>query len=711
MKRIILPIALIGFLFLMSCEQNKQMKIKPAPYPVAKKVDTIDVYFGHQVADPYRWLEDDNSPETEAWVNAENEVTFGYLEQIPFRNKIKERLEQIWDYPKYGVPFKEGNNFYFFKNDGMQNQYVIYKQTALEAEPEVFLDPNTFSEDGTVALSGLEFNHDGTLLAYSISKSGSDWSEIYVMDVETKNLLDDHLEWIKFSGTSWKGDGFYYSRYDEPKEGDELKASNEYHKVYYHKIGTAQSEDKLIYKNDEYPKRNYYAGTTDDESFLFMSESAGTSGNALWVKKLDGSQDDFTLVAEGFENEYNVIDNLGEQLLIMTNDGAPKWQLVLVDPMNPEQANWKVIIPEKEEVLQSISLVGDKIVAEYMKNATSVAFIYDYEGNYVEDLQLPGIGSMSGISGKKGEDLAFYSFTSFTFPSTVYKYSIANNSSEVYTRSEIDFDIDNYETQQVFYKSKDGTEVSMFIVHKKGLKMNGKNPTYLYGYGGFNISLTPGFSITRLVLLENGVVFAMPNLRGGGEYGEEWHEGGTKTNKQNVFDDFIAAADYLIETGYTQPAKLAIAGGSNGGLLVGACMTQRPDLFAVALPAVGVMDMLRYHKFTIGWAWASDYGTSEDSEEMFNYLYGYSPIHNIKEGVNYPATLITTADHDDRVVPAHSFKFAATLQEKHKGDNPVLIRIDVKAGHGGGKPTAKVIEEYTDEWSFMMYNLGVTPVY
>ncbi|HPE55245.1 MAG TPA: prolyl oligopeptidase family serine peptidase [Bacteroidales bacterium] len=711
MKRIILPIALIGFLFLMSCEQNKQMKIKPAPYPVAKKVDTVDVYFGHQVADPYRWLEDDNSPETEAWVNAENEVTFGYLEQIPFRNKIKERLEQIWDYPKYGVPFKEGNNFYFFKNDGMQNQYVIYKQTALEAEPEVFLDPNTFSEDGTVALSGLEFNHDGTLLAYSISKSGSDWSEIYVMDVETKNLLDDHLEWIKFSGTSWKGDGFYYSRYDEPKEGDELKASNEYHKVYYHKIGTAQSEDKLIYKNDEYPKRNYYAGTTDDESFLFMSESAGTSGNALWVKKLDGSQDDFTLVAEGFENEYNVIDNLGEQLLIMTNDGAPKWQLVLVDPMNPEKANWKVIIPEKEEVLQSISLVGDKIVAEYMKNATSVAFIYDYDGNYVEDLQLPGIGSMSGISGKKGEDLAFYSFTSFTFPSTVYKYSIANNSSEVYTRSEIDFDVDNYETKQVFYKSKDGTEVSMFIVHKKGLKMNGKNPTYLYGYGGFNISLTPGFSITRLVLLENGFVFAMPNLRGGGEYGEEWHEGGTKTNKQNVFDDFIAAADYLIETGYTQPAKLAIAGGSNGGLLVGACMTQRPDLFAVALPAVGVMDMLRYHKFTIGWAWASDYGTSEESEEMFNYLYGYSPVHNIKNGVNYPATLITTADHDDRVVPAHSFKFAATLQEKHKGDNPVLIRIDVKAGHGGGKPTAKVIEEYTDEWSFMMYNLGVTPVY
>jgi prolyl oligopeptidase len=711
MKRIILPFALIGFLFLMSCEQKKEMKIKPAPYPVTKKVDTVDIYFGQEVPDPYRWLEDDNSPETEAWVKAENEVTFGYLEQIPFRDKIKKRLEEVWDYPKFGVPFKEGNNYYFFKNDGMQNQYVMYKQTSLDAEPEVFLDPNTFSEDGTVALSGLEFNHDGSLMAYSISKSGSDWSEIFVMDVETKTLLDDHLEWIKFSGTSWKDDGFYYSRYDKPREGDALKASNEFHKVYYHKIGTSQSEDELIYKNDDFPKRNYYAGTTEDESYLILSESAGTSGNALWVKRLDGSTGDFTLIAEGFDNEYNVIDNLNDQLLIMTNDGAPKWKLVLVDPANAGKENWKEIIPEKEEVLQSLSLVGGKIVAEYMKNATSVAFIYDYEGNYIEDLQLPGIGSLSGIRGKKEENLAFYSFTSFTFPSTVYKYDIAKNTSEVYTRSEIDFDVDAYETRQVFYKSKDGTDVSMFIVHKKGLKMNGKNPTYLYGYGGFNISLTPGFSITRLVLLENGFVFAMPNLRGGGEYGEDWHEGGIKLKKQNVFDDFIAAADYLIMEGYTRPDKLAIAGGSNGGLLVGACMTQRPDLFAVALPAVGVMDMLRYHKFTIGWAWASDYGTSEDSEEMFQYLYGYSPLHNIKNGVNYPATLITTADHDDRVVPAHSFKFAATLQEKHKGDNPVLIRIDVKAGHGGGKPTAKVIEEYTDEWSFMMYNLGVTPVY
>ena len=711
MRRIILSFTILGVLALLSCEQQKEMKIKPAAYPVTAKVDSVDRYFGHEVPDPYRWLEDDNSKETEAWVTAQNEVTFGYLEQIPYKEKIKQRLEQIWDYPKFGVPFKEGNNYYFFKNDGMQNQYVMYKQTALDAEPEVFLDPNTFSEDGTVALSGLEFNHDGSLMAYSISKSGSDWSEIFVMDVETRQLLDDHLEWIKFSGTSWHGDGFFYSRYDEPKEGDELKASNEFHKVYFHKVGTPQSEDELVYNNDEFPKRNYYAGTSEDESFLIMSESAGTSGNALWVKKLDGSQQEFSLVAKGFENEYNVVDNVGDQLLIKTNDGAPKWKLVLVDPMNPAKENWQEIIPEKEEVLQSISLVGGKIVAEYMKNATSVAFIYDFEGNYLEDLQLPGIGSLSGIRGKKDENVAFYSFTSFTFPSTVFKYNIADNSSEVYTRSEIDFDIDNYETKQVFYKSKDGTDVSMFLVHKKGLKMNGKNPTYLYGYGGFNISLTPSFSITRLVLLENGFVFAMPNLRGGGEYGEEWHEGGIKMQKQNVFDDFIAAADYLINEGYTQPAKLAIGGGSNGGLLVGACMTQRPDLFAVALPAVGVMDMLRYHKFTIGWAWASDYGTSEDSEEMFQYLHAYSPVHALNEGVSYPATLVTTADHDDRVVPAHSFKFAATLQEKHKGENPVLIRIDVKAGHGGGKPTAKVIEEYADVWSFMMYNLGVTPIY
>ncbi|MCD4698196.1 MAG: prolyl oligopeptidase family serine peptidase [Bacteroidales bacterium] len=712
MKRLIPLFLLLVMIGIAGCEQTQKMKkITTLPYPHTNKVDTVDVYFGTNVPDPYRWLEDDNSDETAEWVTAQNEVTFGYLEQIPFRDKIKSRLEQIWDYPKFGTPFKEGNNYFFFKNDGMQNQYVMYKQATLEAEPEVFLDPNSFSEDGTVALSGLEFDKGGKLMAYSISKSGSDWSEIFVMDVETKEKLSDNLKWIKFSGMSWKDDGFYYSRYDAPKEGDELIAKNEYHKVYFHKLGTSQDEDILIHKNDDHPLRNAYAGTTEVESFVFLSESEGTSGNSLAVKKLDGSQDDFTVIIGDFENEYNVIDNLGEQLLIMTNDGAPKWKLVLVDPANPGKENWKDIIPEKEEVLQSISLTGGKIVAEYMKDATSVAYIYDYEGNYLENLQLPGIGSMSGMRGKKDDNEAFYSFTSFTFPSAVYKFDMETNTSEVYTQSEIDFNVDAYETKQVFYTSKDGTKVPMFIVHKKGMKMNGKNPTYLYGYGGFNISLTPSFSITRLILLENGFVFAMANLRGGGEYGEEWHEGGTKLNKQNVFDDFIAAADYLIRESYTSPEKLAIAGGSNGGLLVGACMIQRPDLFKVALPAVGVMDMLRYHKFTIGWAWASDYGTSEESEEMFKCLLGYSPVHTLNKGVHYPATLITTADHDDRVVPAHSFKYAATLQEMHEGENPVLIRIDVKAGHGGGKPTAKIIEEYTDEWAFMMYNLGVEPVY
>jgi prolyl oligopeptidase len=666
MKRLTYLFILIAFVVLTSCEQQ-QKKIIPAPYPVTNKVDTVDTYFGTAVADPYRWLEDDNSEETAEWVKAENEVTFGYLDQIPFRTKVKERLEQIWDYPKYGTPFKEGENYFFFKNDGMQNQYVMYIQKGLDAEPEVFLDPNTFSEDGTVALSGREFNKNGDLMAYSISKSGSDWSEIFVMEVESKKKLEDHVEWIKFSGISWKDDGFYYSRYDEPIEGDELKAVNEYHKVYYHKIGTPQIEDKLIHKNDDLPLRNYYAGTSEDETILILSIWESSSGNALYAKKLDGNQDDFTLIAEGFDNEYNMIDNFGDQLLIMTNQDAPKKQLVLVDIANPAKENWKVIIPEKEEVLQSVSLVGGKIVAEYMKDATSVAYLYDYDGNFLENFSLPGIGSMSGIRGKKEDTEAFYSFTSFTFPSTIYKYDAVNNTSEVYRSSEIDFEVDAYETNQVFYESKDGTKVPMFLVYKKGLKLDGNNPVYLYGYGGFNVSLTPRFRITSLVLLENGFIYAMPNLRGGGEYGEEWHEAGMKLNRQNVYDDFIAAAEFLIE--------------------------------------------LRYHKFTIGWAWASDYGTSEDSDEMFKYLYAYSPVHALKEGVAYPATLITTADHDDRVVPAHSFKFAATLQERHQGDNPVLIRIDVKAGHGGGKPTAKVIEEYADEWSFMMYNLGVNPMY
>lgn len=712
MKRLSLLFLIPAIVLMTSCEQKKQkVTITPDPYPLTKKGDVVDDYFGTAVTDPYRWLEDDNSEETAEWVTAENKVTFAYLDKIPFRAKIKQRLEKIWDYPKFGTPFKKGGHYYFFKNDGMQNQYVMYRRDNLDSEPVVFFDPNTLSDDGTVALSGYEFDKEGKYFAYSISKSGSDWSEIFVMNADNLEKLEDHIQWVKFSGVSWKGDGFYYSRYDEPVDGDELKAKNEFHKVYFHKLGTNQSEDVLVYKNDEYPLRNYYAATTEDESFLILGESEGTSGNSLYYMNLAKGQTAFSLLAPGFDNEYSVIDNLGDQLLVMTNYDAPKWQLILMDPENPSPENWKIVIPEKEEVLQTISLIGGKIVAVYMKDATSVAYIYNYDGSYVADLQLPGIGSMSGMRGEKDDNEAFYSYTSFTFPSSVYQFDMEKNESTLYTGADIDFDVAAYETSQVFYTSKDGTSIPMFLIHKKGIELNGQNPTYLYGYGGFNIPLTPSFSITRLVLLENGFVIAIANLRGGGEYGEEWHEAGTKMKKQNVFDDFISAAEYLIDKGYTSPAKLAIAGGSNGGLLVGACMTQRPDLFKVALPAVGVMDMLRYHKFTIGWAWASDYGSSEDSEEMFKYLLGYSPINNLKPGVEYPATLITTADHDDRVVPAHSFKFAAALQENHVGENPVLIRIDVKAGHGGGKPTAKIIEEYADVWAFTMFNLGVEPIY
>ncbi len=697
-----------GIMTVYSQEQNQ---ITHKTYPVADKVDTVDVYFGTEVPDPYRWLEDDNSEETAAWVEAENEVTSDYLSQIPFRERVEERLKEIWDYPKYGVPFKRGDNYFFFKNDGMQNQYVLYIQDALDGEPEVFLDPNVLSEDGTVSLAGLAVSKDGKYFAYSISRSGSDWNEVYVMNVKTRKTLGDHLEWVKFSGMSWEGNGFYYSRYDEPEEGEALSGKNEYHKVYFHTVGQPQEKDVLIHQNPDEPLRNYHMGTTEDESFLVLSETESTSGNSLSVKKASEKDKPFTLIAPGFDYEYNVIDNIGEKLLVMTNDNAPKWKLVMIDPEKPETKNWEVIIPEKPEVLQSISLIGGKIVANYMKDVSSKAYIYNMDGKFVRELPLPGIGSMSGMRGKKEDNIAFYSFTSFTFPATIYKFDMETKTSEVYRSPEIDFDTDAFETEQVFYKSKDGTKIPMFIVHKKGLRMDGNNPTYLYGYGGFNISLTPGFSLTRLILIENGFVLAIPNLRGGGEYGEEWHEAGTKMKKQNVFDDFISAAEFLIKKGYTSSGKLAIAGGSNGGLLVGACMTQRPELFKVAMPAVGVMDMLRYHKFTIGWAWASDYGTSEDDKEMFEYLLGYSPLHNLEKGVSYPATMVSTADHDDRVVPAHSFKFAATLQETNKGDNPVLIRIDTKAGHGGGKPTSKVIEEYADEWSFIMYNLGVEPVY
>jgi prolyl oligopeptidase len=685
-------------------------KLKTLPYPQTKKGDVVDTYFGTQVPDPYRWLENDTAQDTKAWVIEENKVTQHYLNQIPFREKIKNRLEEIWNYPKFGTPFKKGERYFYYKNDGLQNQYVLYVLDSLDGKAEVLLDPNTLSDDGTVALSTMSISKDGKYLAYAISRSGSDWQEIYVREIESKKDLDDHVEWMKFSGISWKDNGFYYSRYDAPVGGKEFSNKNEYHKVYYHRLGDSQEKDVLIYKNDKFPLRNYYAGTTEDETMLILTESESTSGNSLFVKRYAKDRN-FIKIADGFDFNYDIIDNLGSQLLVKTNDGASKYRLVLIDPDHPAKENWKEIIPEKEEVMGSLTLLGGKLIVSYMKDAYSQAFIYSVDGKLLDELKMPGIGTFSGMSGKKEETTGFYSFTSFTSPATIYHYDIETNTSKVYRQSEILFDFDKFETKQIFYSGKDGTKIPMFIVHKKGIKMDGSNPTLLYAYGGFNISLTPSFSITRLVLLENGFVFAMPNIRGGGEYGEEWHKAGTKTQKQNVFDDFIAAAEYLIDKKYTSSRKLAIQGGSNGGLLMGACLTQRPDLYGVVLPAVGVLDMLRYHNFTIGWAWATDYGRSDDSKEMFEYLYGYSPLHNIHDGVCYPATLVTTGDHDDRVVPAHSFKFIARLQAAQACDNPTLIRIATKAGHGAGKPTSKIIEEYADLWSFTMWNLDVKPIY
>lgn len=677
-------------------------------YPESKKTDVTDTYFGKTVADPYRWLEDDKSAETGEWVKAQNQVTNNYLSKIPFRNQIHKRLTTLWNYPRYGVPFHEGNYYFFFKNNGIQNQSILYIQNSLKAEPRVFLDPNKLSEDGTVALGTYSVSKNGKYFAYSISKAGSDWNEIYVKETASGKQLSDKIEWVKFSGISWKGDGFYYSCYDKPEGGNELVSKNEYHKVYYHKIGEPQSADILIYQNANFPLRNYGAYTTEDEQYLILVESESTSGNSLFIKDLSKQGADFIKIADGFTYEYNVIHNVGNLFYIHTNDEAPCYRLIAVNLNDPSRSNWKVIIPEKKEVLQSIQIAGGKFIAQYMKDATSKANIVDLKGNILHEMELPGLGTLSGFNSKASESQGFYAYTSFTFPSTIYTYDVNTNKSKVLHSSEIDFNSKPYVSEQVFFTSKDGTKIPMFIVHNKDIKMDGNNPVYLYGYGGFNISLTPSFSASRLVFLENGGIFVMVNLRGGGEYGEQWHQAGTKLNKQNVFDDFIAAAEFLIAQKYTSPKKIAIAGGSNGGLLVGACMTQRPDLFGVAVPAVGVMDMLRFHKFTIGWAWTGDYGSS-DNEEEFNYILGYSPLHNIKKGTCYPPTLITTADHDDRVVPAHSFKFAATLQDAQSCNNPTLIRIETKAGHGAGKPVSKMIDEAADTWSFIMYNLGMHP--
>jgi prolyl oligopeptidase len=684
--------------------QNEELK-----YPETTKGNVSDVYFETTIQDPYRWLEDDNSPETAAWVAAQNNVTNDYLKEIEFRDALKSRLEKIWNYPKLGVPFKKGDKYFFFKNDGMQNQSVLYMRNSLDAEPTLLFDPNNLSADGTIALGGTSVSPDAKYLGYSISRGGSDWNEICVMEIESRTMLKDSIHWVKFSGISWYKNGFYYSSYDAPAEGQALSGSNQFHKTFYHTLGTAQSDDKLIFEDKVNPLRNFYAYLTEDQEYLLVSESESTSGNALYVKKTSEMDKPFQKIAEGFEFEYNVVDHLNNQLLLVTTDHAPLKKLVLIDLSNPSKENWKTILAESDKVMESVSLVGNRIYAEYLADANTKAYFFDYDGKMIKELQLPTLGTVAGFSGEKGENTAFYGFTSFTFPTTIYKYDLTTDASAVYSASGVDFNPEKFVTEQIFFESKDGTKIPMFLVYKKGLVKDGSNPLLLYGYGGFNISLTPTFSISRIPFIEQGGIYVTVNLRGGGEYGEAWHQEGTKLKKQNVFDDFIGAAEYLINKKYTNPSKLAILGGSNGGLLVGACMTQRPELFKVAIPVVGVMDMLRYQNFTIGWAWAGDYGRSDESKEMFAYLYGYSPLHNLKKGVSYPATMAITADHDDRVVPAHTFKFMAELQDKHEGKNPVIVRIETKAGHGAGKPTTKVIEENTDMYSFIMYNLGMNP--
>lgn len=677
-------------------------------YPITKKDKTVDTYFGIKVADPYRWLENDTTKETASWVKAQNKVTSSYLAKIPFRNKLKERLTNLANYEKIGAPFKKNGKYYFYKNNGLQNQSVLYVQDSLNAQPEVFLDPNKLSEDGTVALTGISFSKDGKYFAYTISRSGSDWSEIYVMDLVTRKLLDDHIKWAKFSGASWQGEGFYYSAYDAPAAGKEFSNVNENHKIYYHKIGEPQSKDVLIYQNPKYPKRFYSASVSEDQRILFIFESGEGRGNTLFMKNLTKADASIEQLTTDLNYDYSPIDVIGNQIFLSTNFGAPKNKIMVADIASPKIENWKDLIPESASVLSGAEVIGGKLVLTYDKDASNHAFVYSTDGKLLHEVKLPSLGSV-GFNGDKDDNTAFYSFTSFTFPGAVYKYNVETNESTLYRAPKVDFNPEEFVTEQVFYPSKDGTKVPMFLTYKKGLKRDGSNPVFLYGYGGFNISLNPSFSTSRIPFLENGGIYAQTNLRGGGEYGEEWHVAGTKMQKQNVFDDFISAAEYLIARKYTNKQKIAIVGGSNGGLLIGACVNQRPDLFRVAIPEVGVMDMLRYHKFTIGWNWASDYGTSEDSKKMFEYLRAYSPLHTLKKGITYPAIMVTTADHDDRVVPAHSFKYAATLQAASNGKNPTLIRIDSKAGHGSGKPISKVLDEQADIYSFIMYNMELNP--
>ncbi|CAD0225554.1 MULTISPECIES: prolyl oligopeptidase family serine peptidase [Planktothrix] len=669
-------------------------------YPQTRKSDQVDNYHGVTVTDPYRWLEDLDSEETASWVEAQNAVTFGYLNQIPAKETIKQRLTQLWDYEKYGIPFKQGNRYFYFKNDGLQNQSILYVLDSLDAEPQVLLDPNILSDDGTIALSGMSISEDGNLMAYGLSTSGSDWQEWKVRDINTKEDLSDHLKWVKFSGASWTHDhqGFYYSRYDQPQDGKPLEEINYFQKLYYHRLGTDQSEDTLIYERLDHKEWGFNGFVTEDGKYLIISVWKGTeSKNLVFYQNLTQPNTEVIELISEFEASYSFIDYQGDIFWFTTDLDASRSRVIAID------INTKIpteIIPEAPETLEGVNILNNQFIADYLKDAHTQMKIFNLDGSFVREIELPGIGSVGGFGGKRYDTETFYSYTSFTAPNTIYRYNLITGESTIYRQAQVDFNPDDYETQQVFYPSKDGTLIPMFITAKKGVELNGNNPTILYGYGGFNISLTPSFSISRLVWLEMGGVYAIANLRGGGEYGENWHQAGTKLKKQNVFDDFICAAEWLIENRYTSTEKLAIMGGSNGGLLVGACMIQRPDLFAAVLPAVGVLDMLRFHKFTIGWAWCSDYGSPENPEE-FQALYAYSPLHNLKPGTAYPATLITTGDHDDRVVPAHSFKFASALQEHHIGENPVLIRIETKAGHGAGKPTDKVIEEIADQFAFL----------
>ncbi|MBC7745813.1 MAG: S9 family peptidase [Flavobacterium sp.] len=691
----------------LSFAQHTSNSTKKMNYPLTKKTEVSDTYFGTAVKDPYRWLEDDRAADTKIWVTAQNAVTQNYLSEIPFRTNIKNKLEKLWNYEKYSAPFKEGDYTYFYKNDGLQNQYVLYRQKK-GGKPEVFLDPNQFSKDATTSLAGIEFTNDGSLAAYQISEGGSDWRKVIILKTSDKSILGDTIRDVKFSDLAWRGnEGFYYSSYDKPVQGSQLSGLTQYHKLFYHQLGTLQKEDKLIFGGDVTPRRYIGANVTEDDRFLIISASVSTTGNELYIQDLSKPGNQITKIVDNFDGNHTIIDNSGSKLYIHTNLNAPNYKVVTVDASNPQPQNWTDLIPESKNVLD-ISTGGGKIFASYLKDATSLVLQYDMNGHLDRTITLPGIGSAGGFSAKKNEKELYFTFTSYVYPPTIFKYSIPSGQSTVFKKSGVDFDPAQYESKQIFYNSKDGTKIPMIITYKKGVELNGKNPTLLYAYGGFGISLTPAFSTSNIILLDQGGIYAVPNLRGGGEYGEKWHLAGTKMQKQNVFDDFIAAAEYLVNNKYTSKDYLAISGGSNGGLLVGAVMSQRPELFKVAFPAVGVLDMLRYNKFTAGAGWAYDYGTAEDSKEMFEYLVKYSPYHALKQGVTYPATLITTADHDDRVVPAHSFKFAARLQDFHKGESPALIRIETNAGHGAGKPTGKIIEEQADKWAFMFYNMGLT---